>query len=324
MKSVKKIIFFSLVSFLVFLLLLKQINFSDITSNFKQIQWQFSFLAFMSYIAANIFRACRFSLILNREISLGRFLQIVALQNFWSAILPLRLGEISYLHLVNKNGVKIGPNIASLIGARVLDFLVISGIFFVSLLFVSRSILSIGSLFWAALVILAFLAIAGSTFIFWNQKVIDYLSLIAEKASFGKFKLTPNLLGLLKKVSEGFNVFRGKKILISITLLSFFVWCSIFLSGFFLLNSVGLDMSFGRVLFVYSLPVLASLVPFFVLGGIGIYEASTASGLMLFGVSRELAISASLVIHLQELLFMLVFAAFGFVSTFLKHLTRRI
>ena len=147
MRHIRKIFFFGIASFLVFLLVVRQVDIADIAGVLKSLKWKFSAAAFLLYVAANILRAFRFDLILESRIGFWPFLKIVFFQNFYSAFLPFRLGELSYIHMVNKNNINIGHNIASLIGARVMDLLSIIIIFTAEILFSYQSVPYAGNLF---------------------------------------------------------------------------------------------------------------------------------------------------------------------------------
>jgi len=58
--------------------------------------------------------------------------KIVCVHNMMNNLLPARTGEVSYIYLINKVHERdISEGIATLVVARVFDFIVISGIFFV-------------------------------------------------------------------------------------------------------------------------------------------------------------------------------------------------
>lgn len=298
MKRFKKLIFFGLISIAIFIFLFKKISIADLTTAFRAVDLRFSFIAFSLYIAANIFRAWRFDLILGKQVGFKKFLNIVFLQNFFSMLLPFRIGELSYVHMVRKNGINIGRNIASLLGARIFDLLGIITIFTIALLFSYQGIPNSAGLFLFAgsLMVLgiAFLII----FIFYSQKVVNFSEKILPRYFIEK----------LKETAEGFLNFRKEKKLVKVAAQSFIIWILIFLSGFFLIKGTGIELGFWRSLFVYSLPSLVGFVPVFILGGLGFYEGSIIFGLALFGVNKEIAIAASLVLHVQELLFVIVLA----------------
>lgn len=311
---IKKTVLFGIVSFVIFLLILQQISFEDLTNSFRAVKWQFSLLAFIFYIMANIVRAYRFNLILNKEIGIKIFLRIIFLQNFWGTLLPFRLGELSYIHMVNKNGINIGRNIASLIGARVLDLVSILAIFTITLTVIGSTSDITAILVWPIIILFVAVVVFGAIFIFLGKKIPDFFFLILKKTSFYKFQATQYILEKVKEITNGFFVFREKKILLKISLASLLIWILIYLCGLFLIRGVGINIGFWQMLFVYSFSILIGLVPVFIFNSVGIYEGVLIAGFMFFGINKKAAISMSFILHAQELIFVLILALIGFIG----------
>lgn len=318
MKNFKKLFFFGIVSFLVFLVVVRQIDITDMTGVLKSLNWRFSLAAFLLYFAANILRAFRFDLILGHRIGFWPFLKIVFFQNFYSAFLPFRLGELSYIHMVNKNNINIGHNIASLIGARVMDLSSIIIIFTTALLFSYRGIPGAGNLFLLATGLMIAGVVLGVIFIFYGRNTVNFLESKLSKTRFYDYGAVRYLFEKLKEIADGFLNFKKEKSFLKILTLSLAVWIFIYLSGFALIRGVGVELNLWQAFFVYGFPILIGLTPFFVFGGLGAYEASVIFGLLLFGVNRGTAAAAGLILHAQELLFVVVLAAAAFIiSVFL-------
>lgn len=285
---------FAAIGVVLLVLLLREIRFEELGLAIRSIDWRFTLLAFASYIGANLVRAERFSLILERKISRREFLRIVLLQNFFNVILPFRLGELSYIALVEKRGgVGLGENIASLIGARTLDLMSIIILFLVGLLTISPSVASSRLLFLVGLAV-AVALLAGLA-------VVTRQSGRAQSAR-----------RWWSDVIVGFSIFRGRRTLLSVVALSLAAWILTFFSGALLLRGVGILLGAGEYLFVYAFPIFISMTPLVVFGGFGSYEGSLVFPLFVLGIDRAVAISSSIVIHLQELGFVFVLAAVGY------------
>jgi hypothetical protein len=312
-KQLKKLIFFGLISIAVFVFLFRKISIADIVNGFKAVDLRFSFIAFSLYIVANIFRAWRFNLILGKQIGFKIFLNIVFLQNFFSMLLPFRLGELSYVRMVHKNGINIGYNIASLLGARIFDLLSIVTIFTIALLVSYQNIpnsadlfLFLGSLMFLGVLFLVI-------FVFYSQKIVNFSEKILKKLSVYSRKITQYFIEKSKEIAEGFLNFRKERKLVKVAAQSFIIWILIYLSGFFLIKGAGIELDFWQSFFVYGFPSLVGIVPVFILGGLGFYEGSIILGLMFFGINKEIATTTSLILHVQELLFVIVLAGASFI-----------
>lgn len=318
MRNIKKIFFFGIASFLVFLVVVRQVDIADITGVLKSLNWKFSVAAFFLYVAANILRALRFDLILGNRIGFWPFLKIVFFQNFYSTFLPFRLGELSYIHMVNKNNINIGHNIASLIGARVMDLLSIIIIFTTALLFSYKSIPDAGNLFLLTAGLIIVSIIFGIIFIFYSRNTANFLESKLSKTRFYDREITRYLFEKFKEIANGFSNFKKEKSLSNILALSLAVWISIYFGGFVLIRGIGIELNLWQTFFVYGFPILIGLTPFFIFGGLGIYEGSVIFGLLFFGISRGTAAAVGLILHAQELLFVVILAAMAFIiSAFL-------
>lgn len=304
-KSVKILIFTGLALVIVYFLL-SEITAGDILNNLKQLDFKFTALAFVLYFAVNLVRAYRFDLILGKSIGRLRFLYIVFIQNFFNIILPFRLGELSYIHLVSKNSdISLGRNITSLIGVRLFDLFAAVTVFVISILWLSNGFIDSMAFFWvgAGLILIIFLVFIS--LVFCGAKIINF---------FQKYQLSRRIFEKFKEAIEGFSMFREKGLFVKISILSFVIWGMISVGGFFLFKSLNINLNFWQIVFVYALPGILSLTPIFVFGGIGSYEGSIAGGLMLLGISKEMAISDGFILHAQDLAFVLILALVGYIG----------
>lgn len=291
--------------------LIKKISIVDFKIALQSTNYEFLLLAFLSYIVLNLIRAWRFDLILGGQIGFFRILNIVFLQNFWNTFLPFRIGELSYVYLINKGGdVSLGKNIASLIGARLMDFFSIAIIFLSSFFWIS----SIGSaqtlaMFSAGLLIIV--ALVFSALVWGGCKIKDFIFKLKNKTR-NKFLLV--IFEKSGETLENFNLFRLRGLMLKTFLLSFSIWILAVILGIFLFKATNISLGFAKILFVYFLPILFSLSPFYTPAGLGIYEGSLASGLILFGLEPARAIAAGFIIHAEELLFVIILAIIGYIS----------
>ncbi len=291
---------FSAIGIVILVFLLGEIRLDELGLTFRSIDWRFTLLAFGFYIGANLIRAERFSLILERKISRREFLRIVFLQNFFNVILPFRLGELSYIALVkNRGGVGLGQNIASLIGARALDLVSVIALFLVGLAAVFRGI-SHSPLFLLTALAMAVAVGVGLAAAVWRS---------AHTRSKHRW---------WNDIIAGFSLFRARRTLLLIGVLSLAAWILTFTSGILLLYGSGLRLGIGENIFVYAFPVFISMTPFLIWGGFGSYEGSVVLPLLVLGVGSAQTIPLAIAIHVQELMFVSSLAAVGFLSQRLR------
>ncbi|MCX6707356.1 MAG: lysylphosphatidylglycerol synthase transmembrane domain-containing protein, partial [Candidatus Woesearchaeota archaeon] len=114
--------------------LISNVSVSSIIMTLSRMSWMIILAGFLLYIASYFFRALRFWLLLDRRIPLKRLFSITAVHNLVNSILPARTGELSYVYLVkNTKKAKATEGIATLVVARVFDFLSVAMIFFLSI-----------------------------------------------------------------------------------------------------------------------------------------------------------------------------------------------
>lgn len=259
-------------------------------------------LGFAAYFCANALRALRFRTLTGRRIATGLFLRTVLIQNLLNTFLPLRAGEASYLYMVHRSGtVKPGENIGSLLGARVLDLLA-ALLIPITTLPLSRAWSTIGVPF-AVVAVPPVLAIVVLTMVVRNAEALA--SWIAMRANSARGWLNRALL-LASDVLRSLAKLRGASLLGQVTLLTVGCWMLIYACGYFTLLGVGLRLPFFDAVFAFSFPVVASMMPFYMLGGFGVFEGSIGVALTLVGVPLGTAMAAGLAVHVADLLFILL------------------
>ena len=285
----------------------KQLSWRDLSSLWRTADVRLLALAFVAYLLANVLRARRFRALTGDQISSVTLLRTVLIQNFLNTFLPLRAGEVSYLYVVQRTGVvRLGQNLASLVGARALDLVVALWIPLLSLP-LSRVWFSEGrTVTWfAALAITAALVLALG--VARAEPLANWLGVQAA-ARQGHIKRGLETAGdTLRALGE----LRRGRLLVRTTALTFGCWGLIYICGYLSLLGLGIDIGFWNALFAYSFPMIASMTPFYMLGGFGVFEGSIGMGLHLAGIPLGLAMSAGLLLHIAELVYVVLPAPFG-------------
>lgn len=315
-KKIAKVILFSGVSFFILYFLLRNIDIANLSMAFNNFNWRFSVLAFLAYLGIHIFRALRFDYFFKNRVGFSRFLKIVFLYNFWNQILPFRSGELSYLYLVKKNSKKIlmGENIASLVAARIFDTFILALFVLFAAYFIFNNL---GADFVLSTRLLVGFAVVFAVFIFvifFNRKLVNIIDKITGKSRISKFRIIKVFFEKLKeaflsisavKSFPGFFVFFGYSVLIL-----FFD----FLTMWLMFNSAGLSVDFwraavidaGLIFVIFVLPIQTPV-------NLGTYEGALVGLFLFFGFEKNLAIGASILIHLQNIVFAFIF----FISAYL-------
>lgn len=285
----------------------RQLSWVELVALWKKANVGLLVLAFACYMAANLLRVRRFSVLTGGQLSTPKLLRTVLMQNFLNTFLPLRAGELSYLYVVHKSGVvKPADNVASLLGARALDL--------VAALWIPLLTLPMSSV-WSSqkrtVAWFAGLAVAAAVcFVFALSRAEPlgaWLARIAEKRSGRLGRLLATSAATLHALGQ----LRRASVLGRMTALTFGCWSLIYLCGYFSLLGLGIRLGFWDALFAYSFPMIASMTPFYMLGGFGVFEGSIGMGLSLAGVPMNVAMSAALLLHIAELVYVTLPAPFG-------------
>ena len=129
MKNPLKISFSTIGALLILFFLFREIAFEDLLVRIEAINWLYIFPAFFCYLLANISRSYRFNILLDERVGISQFLPITLVHNFFNALLPFRIGELSYFYLIKKYHADINLGVAafSFLSARVFDVLSAAG-----------------------------------------------------------------------------------------------------------------------------------------------------------------------------------------------------
>jgi uncharacterized protein (TIRG00374 family) len=255
-------------------------------------------LGFGCYALANVLRARRFRALTGDQIPTRVMLRTVILQNILNTFLPLRAGEASYLYMVHKSGVvKPGDNVGSLLGARVLDLLAALALPLLALPLSSARATG-GQLYvWVGVVTV----VGGLCFALgvWQAELVA--GWFEQRAQTRRAWLNRGLR-LASDVLKSFAQLRRGALFGRVGGLTLGCWVLVYLSGYLNLLAVGIRVPIWDAVFAYSFPNIASMTPFYMLGGFGVFEGTFGMGLHLVGVPLSVAMASGLVLHVAELL----------------------
>ncbi|WP_163338223.1 lysylphosphatidylglycerol synthase domain-containing protein [Desulfopila sp. IMCC35008] len=299
------LLFSLLTSICVFSYLLSRISFDDVLEAIKNISVSWLVLFLLFSVSMSVFRTWRYQLILHASgvhaASVPLFL-ITIVRNFFSDLLPARLGTLVYIYLVKSRlGLPLGPVVSSFAHAFVFDIISLSLLILPAVATVaagemSRPVLIISGL---ALTLASILVLVSLP---WFCRVgsmfVDKLKILP--ASFRE-KLVQMLIDsaghLLKARQQG--------IYLRLLMLSFAVRVCKYGSLYALL--LGLVLPFGYM--IADFPVnkvflglcsaeLAASLPISGIAGFGAYEGAWALVFQLLGYPEQIAVVSSIAHHL--------------------------
>lgn len=273
--------------------LLRTIDIRSLKTTFLNISWRLVFLAFMFYICANVLRAWRAHILLERNVPKGFLFWITLVQGFLNTFLPFGMGEAFFLGALRTSGyASVSRSAGSLIGARILDFLCLFILMLIAMLRLLPIIPHVRQLV-VMLVVLIVLVIGGTMVLLFAGPVLV------------------QRWDKLQNIVEGFQVLRSRRVAFATFAYSCAIWACLFASDIILLHSAGLQIGIFAGVFVISFPILANFIPTSLLGSYGIFEGAALIGFTILGIARETAIPVSFVVHTQSLVMLVIMAMVG-------------
>ncbi len=323
MNSPKTSKYFSPINILYFIagifllgLLLLQVDFKNLVSLILNIPPGLLILGLLIYLCKALVRGFRFWRI-NAPSRPGylKMLRLSLASSLASQLLPLKMGELTYVYAVKKDfQTSISQGLSSLIIVRIFDLLAIS------LLFVLAALLNVlpGSLsiyFNYVVAFIGFLLLCLLALVFAGR----FFTAISGRLLAHRWLKKYALLHKLQKAGEDLLVdlgkYRGKQYLelIGYPLLE---WGINFAMYFVLLRGIGLSPHLLDPVVAVTFAALASLLPISSFGSFGTQEAGWATGLILLGYSQDSALTSAFATHLLALGYMLILGGAAWLSYF--------
>ena len=252
------------------------------------------------------------------DIKLHRLIAIVVLQAFFTNILPMRTGELSYVYLLKrKEDVSATKSIASLMSASIIDILLILVMIFGTVWYFKDLLagkLSYPLFFWLPLLlILAILSVAIAPLFVPKacHRIVKKTSHVGGKI---KVKLLSRLVEkfaeLLRELTNiSFNMRLAGIVVFSIANLGirFAMQC-------YLVRAMQIDLGILAIIFALSFTAFFNMFPIQSFGNFGTVEAPWTWALIQLQVSADLAIVSVFSLHLLTLFYCVILGLSGIVA----------
>ncbi len=257
-------------------------------------------------------------MILSTNIRLKRIFPIVSLYMFFSNVLPMRIGELSYVYLLKKEENTAGTkSFASLIIGALADILVLIfamllvGCYLINYLIDrTRTILTYVKFYpnyeYKLIYIIVILTISFTIFII--------LLFIKRRKLTNQSPLSKGILKLKIKISQVINEIRSVKLdkrFSIIVLLSFLIILFRFLTQWYIVDCLDLAIGIWEFSFAILFSVLFSLIPIHGPAGIGTVEAPYVLSLVYLEVPKNDAITSAFILHILVMLFSVILGVYG-------------
>lgn len=302
---------------LVLFFLLRKIDFAGLMRLILNIQPGYLVLGGLIYLCKAGVRSARFTRMNARaHPSYLKMVRLSLATSLASQLLPLKLGELSYVYLLKKDlRSSIPQALSSLMVIRVFDLLAIA-LLFLGYSFATRLPANLSVYFYSILGfvgVLLFLILGLLLISRTGAGILDYVF------RFALIKRIPFLRRLRRGLEGIFTELRqysGREYL-EWTALSVLEWAVNYAVYHVILLGIGLTPSLFDTVVAVTFAALASVLPVNSFGSFGTLEAGWATGLVLLGYPQEIAISSGFATHLLTLFYMLLFGGISWVSYWL-------
>ena len=295
-------------------LLFTQINLVDIIVTLENINPVFLLAGFILYTCSYFFRAWRFHILLNREVSIKDLFSIGCVHNMMNSLLPVRTGELSYIYLLKKiNNRTTGEGFATLLVARIFDFIAITLLFFISFIFARDLLPELSNIIWILLIFL-FILVILLLMVIYAREPIRLLKYILKITCLDRLSISKYILNIVEEGNKSIEKIHIKDFFIKGLSISIFIWFLNDLIVFLLLKGMDITLPFQIVVLGATFSLLSMIIPIQGIAGFGTQEGFWVFAFVPLGVSLDKAISSGFVFHIVIILYFLILGSIGIFS----------
>jgi len=320
-----KIIISAFLAIILASVLLSQIRIEDISKLITKFSIPYALGAFFMWSATYFFRTVRFQvLICSKRIEIKNLFPIISVHNFFINILPIRMGEISYIYILKKNqNVKISEGMATLLIARVCDSLIMSIFFFISLMIMrERLIISLSNVIY---IVIAFVLIVVIFLLYMpslGTKSIKIFEFLFQKLKIENYEIFKLFIMKGQEIINNIHQIQSYGTFPFTILLTVAIWVTIYLTSYLWLIGIKLYLDIWTVIFITTFPGIIATLPIQGLAGIGTVEVGWVAALMMLGITKEQAIILGFCFHFLALVYTSILGLYGVVAIRYKNVEK--
>jgi uncharacterized protein (TIRG00374 family) len=238
-------------------------------------------------------RSRSWQILLNNRISLRRTFDALNEGYLLNTVLPFRLGELARSYIVSQVlGSSAGAILATVLLERVID----TSVSFVGLIVALPFVISptwTTNLVWGVAVILLLIILGVAILLSQRKKLVSFMGKLPGMGFWGLDQAADEFIGSLESLMD------LKRLLLA-GFWSMAAWATTWVQLWLLLQMFSIQGSIVVSLFVSGVIAFGAAIPSSP-GALGVFELSAIAGLLVFGVSRESALSFAIVAHLLQL-----------------------
>ena len=293
--------------------LLSKIEVGAIVITLKNMPPHLILLGLFFYALSYLFRAFRFKMLLQGDVSVVRLYNIVAIHNMWLNLLPLRAGELSYLYLLKKKGGAVSylTGVPSLVLARVFDLLSIFLLFLISFVGLGQLPDLLNQLA-ILMIVMVLTALVIMALLLWKkERFLGQIKYYILKYKMERIAFVNKMLGKSSEILEGFKSVQDYIVIMKIFIYSLLSWLAINAYNFVIIRALNIDFNVWQILFITIFFIFLSLLPVNGYAGFGTFESVFVVISSSFGVMPDVAIGAAFAAHIVSIC---IFVLIGLIS----------
>lgn len=317
MKKIVNFVVGLLVTIFLVWFLLKQISVRDILGIFNELPILFILLAFLFYTGSLLLRSVRFKVLIE-ELPFRRMFDMVCVHNMMLNILPARTGEVSFIYLVKKTGLRGTKAVAALVISRIFDFISLSLLFLLFALFIERVSIAMGEVIDFIILFALLLIICLLFVVYFGNLSLKIIRKLVAILGIGRLRGVPFLMEKIEFLIKSFEIVRLNKKFSVILFVSILIFVAQFLMMYVLIIGMDITIPFISMFTAIALFSIVSSIPIQSLAGLGTFEGFWTLSFVLVGLDKSLSISSGFVQHILLIVFFLILGFYGMLQIKLK------
>jgi hypothetical protein len=307
-----------IITIILLALLFTQINLGDVILTIKGLNPIYLIAGFILYTCSYFFRAWRFHILLNKEVSIKDLFNIGCVHNLMNNLLPARTGELSYIYLLKKHHKRtIGEGIATLVVARIFDFIAL-GILFFGALFTVNDVppIIMDALWIIALIVITLFFLLGMI-LYRGRSFINLIDTATKLIHLENNKIAIYCLQKGFETADSLEKINVKKIFVPMVAFSILIWVFNYAMGYLVLVAMRVILPIQVIVLGMTFTLLSTTLPIYGILGFGTNEGFWTLVFVPLGMTVQMAILSGFTYHIILIIDYLILGCIGYFS--LKH-----
>jgi glycosyltransferase 2 family protein len=313
MKIKKRSIWGIIITVILLFILLRFVSWAEIWATLQKLPFEALVVAFFIYFLVYFFRTWRYYTLNLKNVKFSRLFSIIGLYNMVNVFLPFKTGEVGYAYLLNKDGITYSQGIATLIIARLFDVFSILSIFFIAFLFFESPSPRVGSFLLTFFIVVFVLIVSVILLVIHKNRFGVFANKIWKFFNIEENKVVLFLQKNAARVADAVKFIGFGKRSFLVFFQSLILWGLMYYFAFFVLRSLGMELTILQSVIGSSIALLLILIPIQGIAGFGTTEGALTIAFVVLGFQIDPVILYSFSYHILSLFFSIIFGLLGLI-----------